>query len=98
MSHEMPSEMAIEHSPDSTIRFANAFFENRERRTIAGYERELTRHRHVESTLRRALARDEALLRQKDASIQQQKILSKESDHRFLNGMQMVVSLGSVLI
>ena len=50
----------------------------------------------MESTLRRALARDEALLRQKDAFIQQQKILSKESDHRFLNGVQMVVSLLSL--
>ena len=43
--------------------------------------------------LREALAREEALLRKKDELIQQQQVLSKEADHRLLNGLQMIVSL-----
>jgi two-component system, sensor histidine kinase PdtaS len=63
-------------------------FESPERRTVASYERELTRHRLTESLLRAALAREEVLLGQKDELIRQQDVLSKESDHRLLNGLQ----------
>ena len=42
-----------------------------ERRTAASYEHELAEHRATESELRKALARDEVLLRQKDVSIRQ---------------------------
>lgn len=70
--------------------------ENPEHRTVASYERELTRHRSTEIRLRDALAREEALLRQKDELIQQKELMSKESDHRLLNGLQMIVGLLSL--
>jgi two-component sensor histidine kinase len=66
------------------------------RRTVASYERELTRHRSTESLLRAALAREEVLLGQKDELLRQQDVLSKESDHRLLNGLQMIASLLSL--
>jgi two-component sensor histidine kinase len=74
----------------------NIVFENRERRTVASYKRELLRHRRAESGLREALAREEALISQKDELIQQQAVLRQEADHRLLNGLQMVVSLLSL--
>ena len=46
--------------------------------------------------LRDALARESDLLRQKDLLIQEQELLRRESDHRLLNGLQMVVSLLSM--
>jgi len=81
--------MTIEHSPYSTDLPANTIFESPESRTVASYERELIR-------LRQAHIRDEALLRQKDVLIQQQELSSKESDHRLLNDLQMIVSLLSL--
>lgn len=71
-------------------------FQRQERRVIASYRRELIRHRRTEIGLRQALAREEALLLQKDELIEQQAVLSQESDHRLLNGMQMIVSLLSL--
>jgi two-component sensor histidine kinase len=65
-------------------------------RNAASYERELTRLRSTEIQLRDALAREEALLRQKDELIRQQELLCKESDHRLLNGLQIVASLLSL--
>ena len=50
----------------------NILFTSPERRAVASYERELIRHRRTETGLRQALAREEALLRQKDELIQQQ--------------------------
>lgn len=85
--------MPIEHLSYSADSPPNAIFESPERRTIASYERELARHRSVETQLREALVREEDLLRQKDELIQQQELLSKESDHRLLNDLQMIVSL-----
>ena len=67
----------------------NVMFESLEHRTVASYERELTQ-------MRGTLARAEALLHQKDELIEQQEVLSEESDHRILNGLQMVVSLLSL--
>jgi two-component sensor histidine kinase len=87
--------MTIEQSPPREGPL-NIIFENRERRTVASYKRELARHRRAESGLREALAREEALLSQKDALIQQQAVLRQEADHRLLNGLQMVVSLLSL--
>lgn len=46
--------------------------------------------------LREALAREAALLRERDALIERQETLSRESDHRFLNNLQMVSSLLSM--
>ena len=67
----------------------NVMFGSWERPTVASYERELTQ-------VRGALARAEALLHQKDELIAQQEVLSEESDHRMLNGLQMIVSLLSL--
>ncbi len=62
----------------------NIIFETGERRTVADYKRKLIRHSRTETGLREALARDEAMLCQKDELIQQQAVLSQESDHRLL--------------
>ncbi|MEJ0028783.1 MAG: sensor histidine kinase [Rhizomicrobium sp.] len=65
-------------------------------RSVASYERELYLSRVAEARLREALAQDELLLGQKDAQIQQQLLLSRESDHRLLNDLQIIVSLLSL--
>jgi two-component system, sensor histidine kinase PdtaS len=88
--------MTIEYSPGGARSPPSTIFKSPERRTVASYERELTRHRHTEIRLREALAREDALLRQKDELIQQQAVLSEESDHRLLNGLQMIASLLSL--
>ena len=85
--------MTIEHFAYSPGPPSSTMSESPERRTVASYERELTKHRCTEIRLREALAREEALLRQKDELIQQQEVSSTESDHRFLNSLQMIVSL-----
>jgi two-component sensor histidine kinase len=64
-----------------------------QQRTAASYECELAAHRTTESELRKALARDEVLLRQKDAAIRHQKMLTEECHHRLLNNLQMIVAL-----
>ena len=87
--------MTIEQSPQSEGPL-NIIFENHERRTVASYKRELTKLRCAESGLREALAREEALLSQKDELIKQQAVLRQEADHRLLNDLQMVVSLLSL--
>jgi two-component sensor histidine kinase len=86
--------MAIQYTRDSAE--PHVIYENPERRTVASYKRELIRHRRSESGLRRALARDEALLYQKDELIRLQAVLGEESDHRLLNGLQMIMSLLSL--
>lgn len=48
------------------------------------------------TALRESLAREAVLLRQKDALILEQETLRSESDHRLLNGLQIVVSLLSL--
>jgi two-component system, sensor histidine kinase PdtaS len=88
--------MTIEYSQRSPGSPAIALFRSPERRSIASYERELTRHRRTEIGLREALAREDVLLRQKDELIQQQEILSQETGHRLLNGLQMIASLLSL--
>ena len=66
------------------------------RRTIESYERELVQRRSLEIRLRDALAESEARLRQQDELIQRQELLSKESDHRLMNDLQMTISLLSL--
>lgn len=46
--------------------------------------------------LEEALIREQALLREKDALLAEQELLRSESDHRLLNGLQLVVSLLSL--
>ena len=88
--------MTIEYSPSGAGSPPHVIFERHERHTPASYKRELTRHRRTETGLRQALAREEALLFQKDQLIQQQAVLSQESDHRLLNSLQMIASLLSL--
>ncbi len=66
------------------------------RRTIESYERELIQHRAIEIRLRDALAESEARIRLQDELIQRQDLLSKESDHRLMNDLQMTISLLSL--
>jgi two-component system, sensor histidine kinase PdtaS len=66
---------------------------NSPRRTIENYERELVQYRSMEIRLRDALAGSEARLRQQDELIQKQELLSRESDHRLMNDLQMTISL-----
>lgn len=65
-------------------------------RRIASYERALAEHRGTEIRLRDALARDEALLREKDEVIRQQEVLNQECHHRLLNNLQTIVGLLSL--
>lgn len=64
-----------------------------ERSLISMYEQELGRHSAIEAKLRQAVIRESELLRQKDELIQQKDILNKESEHRLLNGLQLITSL-----
>jgi len=50
-------------------------------------------YRLVEIQLRKALAKSEALLLEKDELIHRQELLKEESDHRLLNDLQMTISL-----
>lgn len=54
---------------------------------------ELTDYRLVAVQLRKALAKTEARLRQRDELIHRQELLKAESDHRLLNDLQMTISL-----
>jgi two-component sensor histidine kinase len=72
------------------------FQSSRSRRTAASYELELITRRDTETRLREILARGEELLHQKDQAIEYQALMQKESDHRLLNDMQIVVSLLSM--
>jgi hypothetical protein len=83
-------DMTPEYSPHSALPPPSPIFESLECRTVASDERELIRHRFTEYQLRQALAREEVLLAQKDELIRQKDVLSQESDHRLLNGLQMI--------
>jgi two-component system, sensor histidine kinase PdtaS len=60
---------------------------------IVLYEQELERHRATEFRLRESVLRESDLLRQKDELILQKETLAKESEHRLLNGLQLISSL-----
>lgn len=63
------------------------------RRTAASYERELAELKNVGEELRATLAREEVLRQELTELIERQKLLGDESDHRLLNGLQIVASL-----
>jgi two-component sensor histidine kinase len=63
---------------------------------LEGFDRERIEHRGTEARLRAALAREDLLLRQRDEIAEQQELLRRESDHRLLNDLQMIVSLLSL--
>ena len=58
--------------------------------------KELERLSRTETQLREALAREQVLLDQKDELIRHKDLMSRESDHRLMNGLQMVSSLLSL--
>jgi two-component sensor histidine kinase len=64
-------------------------------RTIPGPECDLTNECPVDK-LRQSPVREDNLLREKDEFIQQQDMVHKESDHRLVNGLQLVVSILSL--
>lgn len=88
--------MNSEHLSHSANLSSNIISDNSECNTVANCEYELTKRRCTEIRLREALAREEALLQEKDDLIQQKDILSKESEHRLLNGLQLITSLLSI--
>ena len=57
---------------------------------------ELQRLRQVEADLSKSLARERLLVEQKDELIRHKDLLARESDHRLMNGLQMVTSLLSM--
>jgi two-component sensor histidine kinase len=57
---------------------------------------ELERLQRAEAELKAALLREQSLLEGKDKFFRQKELLSREADHRLLNGLQMVASLLSV--
>jgi two-component sensor histidine kinase len=61
-----------------------------------GGQKELERLNRTEAYLRDALAREQALLDQKDELIRHKDLMNRESDHRLMNGLQMVSSLLSL--
>jgi two-component system, sensor histidine kinase PdtaS len=63
---------------------------------ISMYERELEKNRHTEAKLKKALSREHALLLKQNELIKQKDTLSKESEHRLLNGLQLISSLLSI--
>ena len=71
-------------------------FSSSSRRTTDSYERELTQRRSLEMRLRDALAESEARLGQQGELIRRQELLSRESDHRLMNDLQMTISLLSL--
>src|SRR6266849_8378294 len=83
----------FEHLPHSADSPPVIKVDSLEHRTVESCERELIRRRRTEIQLREALVREEALLHQKDELIRQMVVLHQESDHRLLNGAQMIVSL-----
>jgi two-component sensor histidine kinase len=58
--------------------------------------RDMMDHSFEEDRLRKIIAQAEAMLVEKDEIIREQKVLSEESDHRLLNGLQLIMSLLSL--
>jgi two-component system, sensor histidine kinase PdtaS len=85
--------LEFEHLPRNADSPPVIKVERLEHRTVESFERELITRRRTEIRLREALAREQALLHQKDELIRQMVVLHQESDHRLLNGAQMIVSL-----
>ncbi|WP_420969844.1 sensor histidine kinase [Bradyrhizobium sp. B120] len=63
---------------------------------IEAGQKEVERLKHTEAQLRDALTREQVLLDQKEELIKHKDLMSRESDHRLMNGLQMVASLLSL--
>ena len=82
--------MPFENEP-SGMHISSLFsLESTGRRSIDSYERELAALR---GELREVVARDEALLCEKDDAIRRQEFLTQECHHRLLNNLQMIAGL-----
>jgi two-component sensor histidine kinase len=68
-------------------------FSDAARRTVERCKRKLVQYRSLEIRLRDELAESQARLRRQDELIQKQELLSRESDHRLMNDLQMTISL-----
>jgi two-component sensor histidine kinase len=66
------------------------------RRGVASYKRELDKQKQVEEELRQALRRDEDMLREMEAQLNQQQVLIEEFDHRLINSVQLIASILSL--
>jgi len=78
--------MIDEDASGSSGRPPGVIFQDPEQRLPAA---ELTDYRLIAVRLRKALAKSEARLLQKDELIHRQQLLKEESDHRLLNDLQM---------
>lgn len=65
-------------------------------RPVASCEHEIVERRNTEACLRGEISHYQDLLRQKDAFIDEQILISQESNHRLLNDLQIVASLLSL--
>lgn len=88
--------MSVDQSRAHDIPAQPIAFQALESRQVTTIDCDQSRYGCPVEALRGALAREAALLMEKDAMLQEQDILRSESDHRLLNGMQMVVSLLSL--
>src|SRR5450756_212047 len=68
-------------------------FSGTARRAVERCKRKLVQYRSLEIRLRDELAESQARLRRQDELIQKQELLSRESDHRLMNDLQMTISL-----
>ena len=60
---------------------------------LALYDRELKARKAIEVKLRKSAMRERILLREQAALIRQKEMLNEESEHRLLNGLQLIASL-----
>jgi len=95
-SDEQPGGLVMQRTSRSAEIILAAPNSSSGARTAASYERELERYRRAERELREIIALHEKALRRQDDAIQNQALLSSESDHRLLNDLQMIVSLLSI--
>lgn len=57
------------------------------------YQQEIERHRETEARLQEVLLREREHLREQNRQLLHNDILTKESEHRFLNGLQLISSV-----
>ena len=88
------NQLAISMSDSSFHRPAECPFDSCA--AIRNGTMELERLRQIETDLSQSLARERLLVEQKDELIRHKDLLSRESDHRLMNGLQMVTSLLSM--
>jgi len=86
-SPTLQQESSLQQPPDCPIALCAA---------VERWQKELEKLNRTEALLREALAREQVLVDQKDELIRHKELMSRESDHRLMNGLQMVSSLLSL--